>query len=528
MNSPLRLAFAIGLCLQSALSAAVTVSELSDRIRVEINGELFTEWRHKEWVAPYLYPVTGPTGENITRNFPMQTGVAAEEQDHPWQRSIRFAHSDVNGFNFWWAPGKALAGHSVEIKLERIESMRSGETGEVVLWNQWLGNGEVMMREKVRLCFTPLEKREVLMDFDVEFQASNGPVVFGDKRDGGLLARVAGTMKVEDEKGNKFNGAIVNSRGDRNADAWGKRAEWVDYSGPDAAGRPIGIALFDHPSNLRFPTHWHARTYGLMTANRFGTDHFKGNYSDHKNLVCKPAGTNCPACASHSGDYTLPAGAALTLRNRFFFHHGDAQAASVAEKYRAYASEPASIVSLMRELSQQRKWKELVETYGAEDFAAWSESAPSQANEAFRLRGNAYYALKNGAQAEIEFRKALAISSGDGVLLAWVGLADNYLYNLKHEAKALEAHKEVLNKTGPKANGWLPINSTISIARLLIDQVKLEEALAVLNQFEGTDSLAPVWKIKLCRAYGQLYAAMGREAESLSKFREAIALEGPR
>ena len=47
--------------------ADVQVSELEDRIRVEIDGKLFTEWRHKEWFAPYFYPVVGPNGENITR-----------------------------------------------------------------------------------------------------------------------------------------------------------------------------------------------------------------------------------------------------------------------------------------------------------------------------------------------------------------------------------------------------------------------------------------------------------------------------
>ena len=151
-----------------------------------------------------------------------------------------------------------------------------------------------------------------------KFLTTDAPVIFGDKRDGGLLVRVAGTMKVESEKGAHGDGAILNSRGDKNADAWGKRDEWADYFGPDASGKTVGIAIFDHPSNRRFPTHWHARTYGLMTANRFGTDHFKGTYNDHKTVICAPsAGNNCPACASHSGDYTLAAGKSIVLRNRF-------------------------------------------------------------------------------------------------------------------------------------------------------------------------------------------------------------------
>ena len=119
-----------------------------------------------------MYPVIGPNGENVTRHYPMKDGMPGEEPDHPWHRSIRFSHSDVNGFNFWWAPGKERAGHTAEVKLEKIEKMTSGKTGEVVLWNQWLGDGKLLLREKVRLAFTPLPNRQLLMDYDTELHAA--------------------------------------------------------------------------------------------------------------------------------------------------------------------------------------------------------------------------------------------------------------------------------------------------------------------------------------------------------------------
>jgi len=98
----------------------------------------------------------------------------------------------------------------------------------------------------------------------------------------------------------------------------------------------VGIAMFDHPSNLRFPTHWHARTYGLLTANRFGTDHFNPKFAKAKGVSCRPHGTECLACNSRSGDYTIPAGKSLTLRHRFYFHHGDPKSAGVAAQYGEY------------------------------------------------------------------------------------------------------------------------------------------------------------------------------------------------
>ncbi len=340
---PALLAFAFfAACPPGAFGADVRVSELEDRIRIEIDGDLFTEWRHKDWVAPYFYPVIGPGGENITRHYPMKEGVEHENQDHPHHRSLRFAHSDVNGLNFWyWRPGKERELSTAEIRLEKVEQLRSGEVGNMVVRNLWLDGEQVVLREKMSITVTPLEKGQVLMDYDIELRApEEKPVTFGDMKDGGLYIRVAGTMKAAEhfkKGGASLAGTILNSRGDRNEATWGKRAEWVDYFGPDAAGNTVGVAMFDHPDNLRFPTHWHSRTYGLLAANRFGTDHFDPKYAKPRGVPCRPNGDECPACQSRSGDYVLPAGETLTLRQRLYFHHGDSESADVAGQYEAYA-----------------------------------------------------------------------------------------------------------------------------------------------------------------------------------------------
>ena len=299
----------------------VKLTEKEDHIRVEIDGNLFTTWQHKAWKAPYLYPVIGPNGVNITRHFPMKDGVPGEQQDHPHHRSIRFSHRNVNGMSFW-APDSKQGGFDATIELEAIEKMESGKVGELVLRSRWLGDGELVLTETTLLRFTPMKDREVLMDYDVTLVAAEKDVTFFDEKDGGLGVRVAQSMTVDNKVTNANLGTIVNSRGDRNADAWGKRAEWADYFGPDLTGRTVGIAMFDHPDNLRYPTHWHARTYGLITANRFGAGFF-----DAKNGAKKG-----------DGDYTIKAGETLTLRHRLFFHHGDAEAANVAERYREYAA----------------------------------------------------------------------------------------------------------------------------------------------------------------------------------------------
>ena len=62
-------------CCALPLAAEVKVTPLKDRVRVEVERALFTEWRFQDWVAPYFYPVIGPNGESVTRHYPMKAGV---------------------------------------------------------------------------------------------------------------------------------------------------------------------------------------------------------------------------------------------------------------------------------------------------------------------------------------------------------------------------------------------------------------------------------------------------------------------
>ena len=136
-----------------------------------------------------------------------------------------------------------------------------------------------------------------------------------------MNAQIAGQEKKEKGKDIPGAGTIVTANGDRNSAAWGKRAPWCDYFAPKD-GKTYGIAIFDHPQNLRHPTWWMAREYGLFAANPFGQKDFE------------PAAKHPPG----KGDYTIPAGGTLTLRYRFYFHHGDEKSGQVADAYAAYVA----------------------------------------------------------------------------------------------------------------------------------------------------------------------------------------------
>ena len=53
-----------------AVSAGVQISQLTDRLRVEINGRLFTEYYYKNVPRPFSYPINGPDGLMLTRHWP--------------------------------------------------------------------------------------------------------------------------------------------------------------------------------------------------------------------------------------------------------------------------------------------------------------------------------------------------------------------------------------------------------------------------------------------------------------------------
>ncbi len=289
----------------------VEITPLADRLRVEINGQLFTEYFFKDVPRPYCYPVVGPGGANMTRNWPMKD-VPDEQHDHKHHRSLWFAHGMVNGHDFWSEEknfGKTVHDGFTEIK-------SGNDSGVIKSRNKWVAaDGTVVCTDdRILRVFNPGPANVRLFDFEITLHASHGDLTLGDTKEGTMAVRLAETMRL---KGNLGLGHIVNSAGVRDGETWGKRADWCDYYGP-VDGKTVGIAIFDHPRNPRHPTWWHVRDYGLFAANPFGQH-------DFEKLPDKTA-----------GNLVIPAGQSVTFRYRFFLHEGDAQQAKVAEQYQAY------------------------------------------------------------------------------------------------------------------------------------------------------------------------------------------------
>lgn len=319
-------AAALVLAPAHAAEQNVTVTRLPDRVRVEIGGSLFTEYVFQGASRPYLYPILAADGTPLTRDFPMKKGTG-DDSDHPWHRSLYFEHSNVDGVDFW-NEGTGDAGRSPKEKGHTVQDAlletSSGPVGVIRTRDNWVApDGRVVCTDE-RTIRIHAEGDARFIDYEVTLHPRPGaPLPIGDNKDGTMAVRVAQWMTMPHKFKGKLTGGdghIVTANGDRDNAAWGKRADWCDYHAAHD-GKTYGIAIFDHPANLRHPTWWMARDYGLFGANPFG-------WHDYEPKTTQPG----------AGNYTIPANGTLTLRYRFYFHYGDEKQAGVAEQYQEYAA----------------------------------------------------------------------------------------------------------------------------------------------------------------------------------------------
>jgi len=323
------------LCAEEKKAPAVSLTEQDDRLRIELNGELFTEYifEREDGFFPAFYPVMGPGEVAMTRKFPFEE-IEGEDTDHPHHQSLWFAHSDVNGETFWAVKtykdrtsGKERApGHQVHQEFTEVVSGDDG--GHFVAKNNYVGSdGEIVMTDTrtVRIPAVADEMASRIIDIEIAFHATNGEVVFGDEKDAGMAIRVASDLQAErrtkdPKKMKAATGNLVNSEGITGVETWGKRARWVDSFGK-VGGEAVGVAIMDHPGNPRYPTWWHSRTYGLITANAFG-QHFFEKLDD-----------------PDAGAFVLADGETATFRWRFVFHRDDPKKADVEEEFLKFSKD---------------------------------------------------------------------------------------------------------------------------------------------------------------------------------------------
>jgi hypothetical protein len=300
-----------------AFSGTIQLKRGQDRIEVTNDGFPVTT------AKPYLMPLKTPSGVIVTRPFPSGNDVGNadvnESSFEPHQRPLYFSHGDVDGLDFWGEQvfdqffedhGGQAYGH---MTLRRIEQVtESGDHATVrARFSLKDPNERVIAEETQTYTFRGSDRANVI-DCEFVLHAVAGPVVMGDTKEGTFGIRLA-----EELSGPHVH--MLNSHGDQGEAAiWGKQADWVSYRGT-ISGKPVGISVFDSPTSFRHPTTWHARAYGLLSANPFAAREFTKN----KNA---------------DGSWTIPEGESLTFRYRVSIYDGELSREQLDELYRQYAA----------------------------------------------------------------------------------------------------------------------------------------------------------------------------------------------
>ena len=302
MRIPIVLAFA---------AASLLAQGPPEEITVNLDGKPFTTF-HAGTNAnkPYLAPLRSASGKIVTRGFPMEN-LPGESRDHLHHRGLWFSYDDVNGTKFWENDPSYTKPHMGKIVV-RSASLKEGKNSSTLTATmEWRNTeGKTLLIEDRTMTFYPDPNLRTI-DFRITLTAAED-VTFGDTKEGAFAIRLLDNFT--ERKGVK----IVDADGRIGmAKVWGKRSNWVDYAG-EVGGEKIGVAMFDHPSNPRHPTYWHARDYGLFALNPFGRQAFDETQAESQ--------------------WKLPKGQKITFLWRVVIHPGDVETGHVADLYQKYAA----------------------------------------------------------------------------------------------------------------------------------------------------------------------------------------------
>ena len=318
----------------------LTRNDAEKKVDVMIDGKFFTSYIYPESIKkPVLFPLLTASGKTLTRGFPLDP-QPWERIDHPHHVGMWLNHGDTDGLDFWNnsdARPENQRAHYGTIFHKSIEKVKSGDDyGFLEVSAEWKRpDGRVILEENTQYYFRGSEGRRII-DRITTLTAPDLNVLFKDSKEGMMAIRVnramelpgESTIEVLDENlkpveakvsdGNRSRGHYLNSEGVEGPGVWGQRARWVRL-GSDIDNEAVGIIIMDHPENPNHPTHWHAREYGLFSANPFGSQAYTGG--------------------AETFNFFLPVKESVTLKYRVMIYNAVEPADSVIDsEYEQFAS----------------------------------------------------------------------------------------------------------------------------------------------------------------------------------------------
>ena len=267
---------------------------------------------------PFLHPIVAPDGRGLA--------TQSSPDHHPHQTGLYWGFTRVNGepmdedtLRQWFyrrdkpediarAVGRDYFHNLGSDYWRRDSAMVVTESGAEVKWQTVYGmldaEGNAFMTETQNWTMRAEEDRFIL---DLEWAGeAHTDVSINEMYYGGLFLRMPWHEEIA--------GEAVNAARQRNAQAEGQRATWVDV-GMQVEGREnlLHVAIFDHPMNIGFPQTW--RVDGQLGVG--------------------------PARA-RMGDWHIPEGATEFIRHRLIVYTGELNDLELTEDWKEYAHESAT------------------------------------------------------------------------------------------------------------------------------------------------------------------------------------------
>jgi hypothetical protein len=183
-----------------------SIQQTPSGVTVAFDGKTFAGYVIDRANKPYVWPIVGPTGKQMTRGYPLVDRPSEPEQqrDHPHHRGLTFGHEDYAG-DTWHdrstyeagladpekeARARQAIAHLGSIKHRAFTVLEAGPERAIVESTcDHIGpSGHVNLTERRRLTFRATATTRTI-DVDQDLVGGDKPVRIGDRKDAGLFIR---------------------------------------------------------------------------------------------------------------------------------------------------------------------------------------------------------------------------------------------------------------------------------------------------------------------------------------------------
>ncbi len=283
-------------------------NEKAKKVEILVDNQPFTAYFYPDASVlkkPVLYPIRSSQGTLLTRGWPLDPR-AGERVDHPHHVGMWLNYEDVNGDDFWNnsnTPPNPKASYGTIIHTG-IQKIKGGKQGILAVTADWMSSKNAKVLEETTTYVFAGSGNQRTIERTTRLKALGEKVVFKDVKDGMIAMRLTRELEIPSTKPDIFTdasgvatavpkmdntgitGNYHSSNGIDGEKVWGTRGNWMSINGK-IQDEDLSITIIDHPKNVGYPTYWHARGYGLFSANPLGQSVFS-NGKEVLNFTLNP------------------------------------------------------------------------------------------------------------------------------------------------------------------------------------------------------------------------------------------------